>query len=65
MRGNICVEHELECTSLIEIKWRIYLSISSLKKKIQDFKLKKKKIINLGKAQIFMNISSSENSNRN
>jgi hypothetical protein len=35
------------------------------KKEDIGFQIKEEKIINLGKAQIFMNISSSENSNGN
>ncbi len=45
MRGNICREHELECTSLIEMEWRIYLSISLLKKEDIGVKLKRKKLL--------------------
>lgn len=64
MRGNICRECELECilVSFNSNRIKIYLSIYSIKEEDKGFRIKEEKIINLGKAQIFMDISSSENS---
>lgn len=64
MRGNICRECELEwiLVSFNSNRIKIYLSIYSIKEEDKGFRIKEEKIINLGKAQIFMDISSSENS---